>query len=400
MFKGSLLVLLFGTFHHDVLSQVSTSTDSLFSGSLGRTKQFSVVLPDGYVHARKYPVLYLLHGYGGDHRQWLMYSNILKYVEHLPIVVVLPDAERSYYVNSATVPRDRFEDYLVHDLPAYVRSRYSIDTLHQAIAGASMGGYGALVLAFRNPGRFFFAGDISGSTDIPQYIESHEHGPFAFTFPGLRKAFGPEPGPFYDAHNLFRLYKTVAVDSLPYLYLSVGIQDQSHLRLTTHRALAESLSTYGAYYEYHETPGTHSLKFFDKELLPLLQRMDDVMRHGYKSVVVAVRRTIATRGVEEAIKQCRRIRQDPNYYLGEDDLDGLGHELLKVGKVRAAIEVLRLNTELFPRSTSTLNSLGAAYMALGNTDLARQSYKKSLEMDPKNVNAIEMLKKTGGEVGG
>ena len=61
-----------------------------------------------------------------------------------------------------------------------------------------------------------------------------------------------------------------------------------------------------------------------------------------------------------------------------------------------AIEIFRLNTEMFPRSGNAFDSLGEAYMIKGDRERAIENYKRSLELDPRNANAVVMLKKLGG----
>ena len=63
--------------------------------------------------------------------------------------------------------------------------------------------------------------------------------------------------------------------------------------------------------------------------------------------------------------------------------------------MKEAIEIFKLNVEAYPKASNTYDSLAEAYMANGDKELAIQNYKKSLELNPKNENAIEALKKLG-----
>jgi Flp pilus assembly protein TadD len=67
--------------------------------------------------------------------------------------------------------------------------------------------------------------------------------------------------------------------------------------------------------------------------------------------------------------------------------------LLQSKKVSEAIAVFKVNVELYPNSANVYDSLGEAYMTAGQKDLAMTNYKKSLELNPKNQNAVNMLKK-------
>jgi S-formylglutathione hydrolase FrmB len=373
--------------------------DSIFAPSLGRAKKLAVILPAEYSSSKRYPVLYLLHGNGGNHLQWLNGSHVKTYVQKLSLIVVMPDAESSFYVNSDTDPRNRFEDFIMMDVRQYIQNRYAVDTLRQAIAGASMGGYGALLLAFKYPRRFFFAGDISGALDIPRYIYLRERdADLSGSVPNLKRIFGSGPSAFRRAHDLFSLYHAVAADSLPYLYLAMGIQDEYGLRLRTHRAFVDSLSAAGIAYEYHETPGRHNWAYFDTELLSLIQKLDDVLQHGFRSAADAVAKTIGEKGIAAAIERFRHLREDVvgMYRINEGDFSNLGYRLLHERKMKEAIEVFKLVVRAFPNSSNAYGSLGEAYMTLGDTALAIENYSKSVELDPGSQNGIEMLRRLSG----
>jgi S-formylglutathione hydrolase FrmB len=79
------------------------------SESLAREMHYRILLPANYaMSARRYPVLYLLHGWHGDYKNWSTLTDLTHYAENLPIIIVMPDAGDSWYVNSATVSQDKF----------------------------------------------------------------------------------------------------------------------------------------------------------------------------------------------------------------------------------------------------------------------------------------------------
>jgi CubicO group peptidase (beta-lactamase class C family) len=80
-------------------------------------------------------------------------------------------------------------------------------------------------------------------------------------------------------------------------------------------------------------------------------------------------------------------------HLNESTLNSLGYMLLASGKIADAIAVFRRNVQEYPKSGNVYDSLGEAYMKNGQKDLAVENYEKSLQLDPKNQNAVEMLKK-------
>lgn len=259
-------------------AQSVVRVDSFYMPSLGRTKKLSILLPSKYDPAKRYPVLYLLHGYTGGHEDWLMRTKVRDYARDLPLIIVMPDGENSWYVNSMTEPNDRFEDYMVGDIPRYIQKLYSIDTTRQGIAGLSMGGYGALMLGLRHPSRYRFVGSLSGAITFPRGMNDTSRAAERSLVPSLRRAFGEKPGSFRGSHDAFLLYRQITKDSLPYIYMAIGIQDGYRTFLPGHRAFTDLLRTYGAAYEYHETPGGHNWQFWDKEIQPLLLRMREVLK--------------------------------------------------------------------------------------------------------------------------
>lgn len=263
----------------ELIGQPAAHIDSMYAPSLGRTKTFVVLLPSGYDPSQRYPVLYLLHGWGGSSRDWTSKTNIQKYVENFPLIVVMPDAENSWYVNSYAEAQNRFEDYLINDVPRYIQHKYAVDTTRQSIAGLSMGGYGAIMLALKHHKKFLFTGSLSGAIAIPREIDNRKDSSGVNGIaPSLRKAFGETENSFRTAHDPFVLYKNASPDLLPYIYLVIGIQDGYPTFLPRHREFTDSLRAYGAAYEYHETPGKHSWQFWDREIQPLLRRMRQIMK--------------------------------------------------------------------------------------------------------------------------
>ncbi|HWS56194.1 MAG TPA: serine hydrolase [Pyrinomonadaceae bacterium] len=98
---------------------------------------------------------------------------------------------------------------------------------------------------------------------------------------------------------------------------------------------------------------------------------------------------------EEAVAAYRRIKREQpgEAVVSEARLNNLGYELLRQGKRRESVAVLALNAELYPQSSNVYDSLGEAYMESGERELAIKNYRRSLELDPKNSNAVQMLKK-------
>lgn len=103
-------------------------------------------------------------------------------------------------------------------------------------------------------------------------------------------------------------------------------------------------------------------------------------------------------GIEAAVKiyQGLKAKGTGDYYVSEAQINGLGYSLLQKNKVREAIAIFKINVDEFPDSFNVYDSLGEAYMLNGDKDLAVANYRRSLELNAKNENAVEMLKKLEG----
>ncbi|MBP9212044.1 MAG: esterase family protein, partial [Bacteroidetes bacterium] len=162
----TLLVLLTAS----SAAQVTVVTDSLFSTSLNSISRYTVILPEGYHKGEeRFPVLYLLHGLGGSYTNWVEKTGLIRYAKDHRLIIVTPDGGDGWYSNSPLVPNARYEDHLMIDVIPSVEKKYrTIRTkFHRSIAGLSMGGYGAVKLALKYPGMFFFAAGISPSMQFP-----------------------------------------------------------------------------------------------------------------------------------------------------------------------------------------------------------------------------------------
>jgi CubicO group peptidase (beta-lactamase class C family) len=113
------------------------------------------------------------------------------------------------------------------------------------------------------------------------------------------------------------------------------------------------------------------------------------------SIAELLYRTYRAEGLAAMVQRYRSLKQsgDPAYDFSESELNELGYQLLGMNKTPDAIEILKLNVEAFPASWNVYDGLGEAFMKNGNKELAIENYKKSLELNPNNSNAEDMLKK-------
>ena len=226
---------------------------SFHSAALQRTMPYRVVLPAHYNSGRKLPVIYLLHGNGESFRSWTNYSDIAQYASN-GIILVMPQGDSSYYVNSARDNQDRYEDYITQDLVADVEQRFPAanDREHRAIAGVSMGGFGAVVLALKHPEMFAFAAGLSPALDVPSR-------PFSLKrmsqWRRFRSIFGAWNGPHQHDNDPYLLARSADPAKTPYLWISCG--DQEGL-LPANLSFDRILKQRGFRSEFIKAPGGHN----------------------------------------------------------------------------------------------------------------------------------------------
>jgi enterochelin esterase-like enzyme len=147
---------------------------TFYSPALNRDMSYYVYLPPGYANeGRRYPVLYMLHGAGGSKDEWPAYGLVADVDRSIvskdinPMIVVLPQGDLGYWVNWVD-GSNRWGDYVTHDLRRQVDATYRTlpDAPHRAIGGLSMGGAGALQLAFNHPDIFSVVGAHSPSLHL------------------------------------------------------------------------------------------------------------------------------------------------------------------------------------------------------------------------------------------
>ena len=248
--------------------------ESFHSTALDRTMKYRVLLPEGYdSNMRRYPVLYLLHGLGGDYTDWTKRTNVAEYSRALALIIVMPDGGNQWYVNAAD-GSGRYEDYIVGDVPADVVKKFrTIDSrFGRSIAGLSMGGYGALKVALERPAMFAVAGSFSGAFNATREQEL-VRGIGDAEVQRLRAILGPLGGETRKANDLFSLASAARPAGAPYVYVDCGTGDT--MLIGANREVVAALSHAGVAYEYHETAGSHSWDYWDRrirEFLPALMK--------------------------------------------------------------------------------------------------------------------------------
>ncbi|NIM90965.1 MAG: tetratricopeptide repeat protein [Candidatus Aminicenantes bacterium] len=137
------------------------------------------------------------------------------------------------------------------------------------------------------------------------------------------------------------------------------------------------------------------LNIRDTDVAMIQQRLNMVERMISGSAAYRIEQEIRKNGIQAGLKKYKEIRSNPHseLYFEEREFNAMGYRLMRAGRNKDAIEVFKLNVELHSGSANVYDSLAEAYMNSGDTERAIKNYKKSLELNPDNNNAKEMLEK-------
>jgi S-formylglutathione hydrolase FrmB len=236
----------------------------------GMKVSVNVILPRDYATSKgRFPVLYLLDGYGGNHMTWVKESHIIQDAAPYGEIIVMPDyGVSSWYVNSYANPSQRWEDFMIQDLIPYVDSHYRTIAARRGrgTAGDSMGGYGAMMLGLKHADMFAAVASLSGTLRCAEWDVVKIDAGFRES---LRAAFGPQDNPARAAEDPFELVKTTPPAQMPQLYFSIGEGDGQVL-LEDNRAFARLLAQLKIPYEYREVPGGHKWPVWEGEIQRVL----------------------------------------------------------------------------------------------------------------------------------
>ncbi|MFN2407637.1 MAG: alpha/beta hydrolase [Pyrinomonadaceae bacterium] len=240
---------------------------------LNETLPYNVIVPTNYATARstRYPVLYLLHGLTGHYSDWVSRTNIADYASEYRLIVVMPEGNDGWYTN-------KYESYILQELIPDVQQRYrTIEARYaRAIAGLSMGGYGAIKFGLKSPHTFALAASMSGVFGITRFS--------AQEVPELwresLKLFGPVGSDTRKSNDLFQLVEKLSPTqraALPYFYFDCGTED-SPLIFPHNRELAVLMFEKKIPHEYRELPGEHSWGYWDNQVQEILRVAAQKMR--------------------------------------------------------------------------------------------------------------------------
>ncbi|MGX1931032.1 alpha/beta hydrolase [Flagellimonas sp. 2504JD4-2] len=253
----SLLLFLICTTTIVKASQVDTLI--VESRSMNKPIANIVILPDSYSSQKeKYPVLYLLHGAGGNYTDWISkVPSIKDYADEYNMIIVCPDGGlTSWYFDSPIDKSMNYETYLSKELIEVMDKKYK--TLAQdsarAITGLSMGGHGSFYLAFKHQDIWGAAGSMSGGLDIRPFPDNWD----------LNKRLGnlsdhPEN---WEKNTVFNMVYMLRRDRLKLIF-DCGTSDFFY---DANKRLHQKLIERNIPHEYIERPGNHNWAYWSNSI--------------------------------------------------------------------------------------------------------------------------------------
>lgn len=228
-----------------------------FSNVLGMQTAANVILPS-LEQPKPYAVMFLLHGLSDDHTMWSRRTSIERYVENLPLMVVMPNGGRGFYTDA-----DQGFAYgkaIGEELPQVVRNYFPVTDHGWAITGLSMGGYGAFRLALRYSDLFRSAVSHSGALHFGHYPNEGDDD----WSREMSRIVGPQPAG--SDHDLFHLAASCA--NLPALRFDCGVDD---FLIDSNREYHRYLEAQAIAHEYEEFPGDHNWAYWDEHVQQAIQ---------------------------------------------------------------------------------------------------------------------------------
>lgn len=256
-------------------AQVDTLTIS--STAMNRTMRAAVVLPQSYKSTdagkgkASYPVLYLLHGGGGQFSDWLKQTPdkmlVHKLADQYNLIIVMPEGDRlGGYLDSSVQKDNLFETYVSKEVVEKIDNTYRTirDRKGRVITGLSMGGHGALYLATRHPELYCAAGSMSGALDL-NYKTWRINPEFEKSIgPGFARILGPlgSTPDQYAANSVVNMVDKIKANGQK-LIIDCGVDD---FLIEPNRELHRRLVYNKIEHDYTERPGGHTWDYWQNSL--------------------------------------------------------------------------------------------------------------------------------------
>jgi S-formylglutathione hydrolase FrmB len=268
LFTALLIVfLLLPTGLHAATGRVECN--SVPSKILARSVAYCVVLPASFDadKTRHFPILYFLHGLG-DNEQFFVHSGLWNLAEDMrergelkDFLIATPDGGTGFYINSRD-GKNRYEDFLLQEFFPFIEKRYRVSPgrANRGISGVSMGGYGALHLAFRHPQLFSSVSAHSAALidKLPSFIGAVQGSPRSRVLGGT---FGSPPdAAFWEQNSPIAMARTANLAGLK-IYFDCGDRDDYGFE-TGATTLDKILTSRRIAHEFHLYPGRHDYVYF------------------------------------------------------------------------------------------------------------------------------------------
>jgi putative tributyrin esterase len=242
-------------------------TETWRSEVLGREKSITVALPPSYsAVGRPFPVVYLLHGHGGNRHTWLRSVDLAEELAGSHVIAVFPECGRFWFINDAG--GRCYESYLVDEVVTHIDQHFNTvaSRTGRAMAGFSMGGASAVFQALRHPDLFAVAGSHSGAFEAPlregdPYRRYRSSGQLAMpTVREHERVWGPVRSQVRQTYHPYRLLDDRDRSYPLKVYTDVGTDDHRRV-ISMNRNMRDALSVSGVDHEYRERAGGHDWAF-------------------------------------------------------------------------------------------------------------------------------------------
>ena len=229
------------------------------SPSMNKDVQVIVVTPDAALGKKAVacPVIYLLHGYGGNAKTWIgVKPNLPQIADEKGIIFVCPDGKNSWYWDSPKHPSYRYETFISSELVKYIDDHYKTvaDRKGRAITGLSMGGHGAMWNAIRHKDTFGAGGSTSGGVDIRPFPLNWEMAKQLGEFAHNKKA--------WDEHTVINQIDKIENGDLA-IIIDCG---ESDFFLNVNKDLHNRLLARKINHDFITRPGGHTGKYWKNSI--------------------------------------------------------------------------------------------------------------------------------------
>lgn len=250
---------------------------------MAREMPYRVVLPVDYKSANDntvYPVVYLLHGLTGHFNNWTDSSKLADYSAKYNYIIVTPEGNNGWYTDSATVPNDRYESYIVQELIPEIDKRFraKADRNRRAIAGLSMGGYGSIKFGLKNSEMFALVGSFSGALGAASFTDKILGNSWKVLTDSIMSVYGAEDSPTRKQNDIYKLVREMPAEkikALPFIYLDCGTED---FLIGSNREFANLLLEKKVRHEFRQLPGAHDWKFWDAQVQEFLELSEKFLK--------------------------------------------------------------------------------------------------------------------------